>query len=94
MGKLRDRMVQEMRVRDFSLRTIEAYVAAVRGVTTHYGRAPDTLTDEEIHQYLIHVREQRQLSASTCQQIRYGLKVLPPQQNLWVPSGCGRLPSV
>jgi integrase/recombinase XerD len=74
MGKLRDQMVQEMRVRDFSLRTIEAYVAAVRGVTKHFGRAPDTLTDEEIHQYLIHVREQRKLSASTCQQIRCGLK--------------------
>lgn len=91
MGKLRDRMVQEMRVRDFSLRTIEAYVAAVRGVTKHYGRAPDTLTDEEIHQYLIHVREQRQLAASTCQQIRYGLKffyevtVRRPRASLSVP---------
>ena len=74
MGKLRDRMVQEMRVRDFSPRTIEAYVSAVLGVTKHYGRAPDTLTDEEIHRYLIHVREQRKLSASTCQQIRCGLK--------------------
>jgi len=74
MGKLRDRMIQEMRVRDFSPRTIEAYVCAVVGVTKHYGRAPDTLTDEEIHQYLIHVREQRKLAASTCQQIRCGLK--------------------
>lgn len=74
MGKLRDRMVQEMRVRDLSLRTIEAYVAAVAGVTKHYGRAPDTLTDDEIHHYLIHIREQRHLAASTCHQIRCGLK--------------------
>jgi len=74
MGKLRDRMVQEMRVREFSPRTIEAYVAAVVKVTKHYGRAPDTLTDEEIHQYLIYVREQQKLSASTRQQIRCGLK--------------------
>ncbi len=72
MGKLRDRMVQEMRVRDLSLRTIEAYVAAVAGVTKHYGRAPDTLSDDELHEYLIYIREQRRLAASTCQQIRYG----------------------
>jgi len=51
MGKLRDQMVQDMRVRDFSERTIEAYVAAVRGLAKHYGKAPDTLSDEEIHRY-------------------------------------------
>jgi site-specific recombinase XerD len=92
MGKLRDRMVLEMRVRDFSGRTIEAYLAAVVKVTKHYGRAPDTLTDEEIHQFLIHVREQQKLSASTQQQIRCGLKFFydvtmrRPRASLSVPT--------
>ncbi len=74
MGELRDRMVQDMRVRDFSLRTIEAYVAAVRGVAQHYGKAPDELSDDEIQRYLLYLREERQLSASSRQQIRCGLK--------------------
>ncbi len=74
MGELRDRMVQDMRVRDFSLRTVEAYTAAVRGLAKHYRKAPDTLSDEEIHRYLVYINEERKLSASTRQQIRCGLK--------------------
>jgi site-specific recombinase XerD len=91
MGELRDRMVQDMRVRNFSPRTMEAYVAAVRGLAKYYRTAPDQLRDEEIHRYLLHVREARQLSASTCQQIRCGLKffsdvtVRHPQAALAVP---------
>jgi len=74
MGELRDRMEREMRVRNLSPRTIEAYLAAVRGLARHYGRAPDQLSDEEIQRYLLYVREERRLSASTCIQIRYGLR--------------------
>jgi len=74
MGELRERMEREMRVRNFSPHTVEAYVAAVRGLAKHYRRAPDRLSDEEIHRYLIYVREERQLSGSTCHQIRCGLK--------------------
>lgn len=91
MGELRDRMVQDMQVRDFSPRTQEAYLAAVRGLAAHYHRGPDLLSDEEIHRYLLHVREERQLSASTRNQIRCGLKffydvtVRRPQAALTVP---------
>jgi integrase/recombinase XerD len=91
MGELRDRMERDMRVRDFSVRTIEAYVAAVRGLAKYYRKAPDTLSDEEIHRYLIYVNEERKLSASSRQQIRCGLRffydvtVRRPQACLAVP---------
>lgn len=91
MGELRDRMVQDMQVRDFSPRTQEAYLAAVRGLAAHYHKGPDLLSDEEIHRYLLHVRDERQLSASTRNQIRCGLKffydvtVRRPQAALTVP---------
>ncbi len=63
-----------MRVRDFSVRTIEAYVAAVHGLAKYSRKAPDTLSDEEIHRYLIYIHEERKLSASSRQQIRCGLR--------------------
>ena len=91
MGELRDRMEQDMRVRDFSVRTIEAYVAAVRGLAKYYRKAPDTLSDEEIHRYLIYINEERKLSASSRQQIRCGLRFFydvtarRPQACLTVP---------
>jgi site-specific recombinase XerD len=91
MGELRDRMEQDMRVRDFSVRTIEAYVAAVRGLAKYTRQAPDTLSDEAIHRYLIYVNEERQLAASSRQQIRCGLRffydvtVRRPHASLAVP---------
>jgi hypothetical protein len=76
MGERRDRMVQDMRVRNLSVRTIESYVAAVRGLAKYYGKSPDTLSNDGVHRYLIHVREERQLSGSSCQLIHCGLRFL------------------
>jgi site-specific recombinase XerD len=84
-------MEQDMRVRDFSVRTIEAYVAAVRGLAKYYRKAPDVVSDEEIHRYLIYVAEERKLAASSRQQIRCGLRFFyevtarRPQPCLTVP---------
>lgn len=91
MGELRDRMVRDMRVRELSPRTIEAYVRAVKGLAGRYGRSPDRLSDEEVHRYLIEAREVRGLSSSTRQQIRYGLRffyevtLASPRASLTVP---------
>jgi integrase/recombinase XerD len=74
MGELRDRMVRDMDVRRFSPRTIESYVAGVRGLAKHYHRAPDQLSNDEVQRYLLYIREQRHLSASTCNQVRCALK--------------------
>ena len=91
MGELRDRMVRDMDVRRFSQRTIESYVAGVRGLAKHYNRPPDQLSNDEVQRYLLYIREQRQLSASTCNQVRCALKffyevtVRRPQAALAVP---------
>jgi site-specific recombinase XerD len=74
MGELHDRMVRDMEVRHFSERTVEAYVAGVKGLAKYYRRPPDQLSDDEVQRYLLHVRDERQLSASTCNQIRCALK--------------------
>jgi site-specific recombinase XerD len=91
MGELRDRMVRDMDVRHFSGRTVEAYLAGVKGLAKYYMRAPDQLSDAAVQRYLLHLREERQLSSSTCNQIRCALKcfyevtVRRPQAALTVP---------
>ena len=91
MGERRDRMVRDMDVRHLSGRTVEAYVAGVKGLAKYYMRAPDQLSDAEVQRYLLHLREERQLSSSTCNQIRCALKffyevtVRRPQASLTVP---------
>ena len=91
MGDLRDRMVRDMDVRHFSGHTVEAYVAGVKGLAKYYMRAPDQLSDDEVQRYLLYLREERQLSSSSCNQIRCALKffyevtVRRPQPSLTVP---------
>ena len=91
MGELRDRMVRDMDVRRFSQRTIESYVAGVRGLAKYYRRPPDRLSNHEVQRYLLYIREERKLSASTCNQIRcalrffYEVTLRRPQVSLAVP---------
>ena len=74
MGELRDRMVRDMEVRNFSPRTIEAYVPWVRDLAKHYMRTPDQLTDDEVQNYLLQLHSQRKLASSTCNQAYAALK--------------------
>src|SRR5882762_9002699 len=48
MGALRTRMIEEMKLRNFSPRTQQSYLAAVIGLVKHYRRSPDELTQDEI----------------------------------------------
>jgi len=91
MGKLRERMVHDMNVRNLAPRTIEAYVVGVKGLAKYYMKPPDQLTDVEVHRYLLHLRDERKLSASTRNQVRSALKffyevtVRRPRASLTVP---------
>ena len=64
MGALRDRMHANMRMRNFSPRTIHAYLWHVKEFTRYYGKAPDLLGHEEVRQYLQYLREERKSSWS------------------------------
>jgi integrase/recombinase XerD len=55
MSALRQRLIEDMQVRNYSLRTVEAYVAAVVKLTKHFLRAPDQLTSEELRSFQVHL---------------------------------------
>jgi len=64
MGILRDRMMEEMKLRNFSLATQESYLYAVTRITKHYRRSPDQLDKEQIRSYLLYLSTERKLSLS------------------------------
>ncbi len=66
MTPLRQRMIREMELRQFSQRTIECYVASVVDVARHYRRSPDQLNLEEVRSYLHHLLVERKLAQGTC----------------------------
>jgi integrase/recombinase XerD len=62
MTPLRQRMIEDMRMRNFSKHTIAAYVSAVYRLANHYHRSPDQLNREEIRAFLVDLVEQKQVS--------------------------------
>jgi site-specific recombinase XerD len=64
MTPLRQRMIEELQLRNYSPKTVRAYVAAVAQFAGHFRRSPDQLTVEEIRNWQLHLRDVRQVSWS------------------------------
>ena len=76
---LLDRMRQDMQLRGLAPRTQEAYLDAVTGVAAFCARSPnalDSLTEDELRRYFLHLVEDRHASRSTVLQRRAGLRFL------------------
>jgi hypothetical protein len=52
-------MLEDMRMRNLSPRTQEAYVRAVARFALHFGKSPDQLGREDIRAYLLTLIERR-----------------------------------
>jgi len=74
MGKLRDQMEMDMRLRRFSPKTIACYLACMKGVAKHFCKSPAELGDEEIRVYLHYLMEERKVSQSVLVQTYSALK--------------------
>ena len=55
MTELRERMIRAMQLRNYSPRTQKGYVYDIARLARHYRRAPDSLTQKEIEDYLLHL---------------------------------------
>jgi integrase/recombinase XerD len=65
MSELRRRMESELRLRGYSERTVDSYIAAVRKLAAFHGRAPGLLGSEEIRAYLVDMTEHQKLAPPT-----------------------------
>ena len=82
MGVLREKMIEEMKLRNFASRTQKSYVAAMVGLARHYHRFPDQLTQEQIRAYLLHLQD-RGLSANSQNVAISGLRFFYQQVLGW-----------
>ncbi len=66
MSPLRQKFIDEMKLRNFSTATVSSYTGAVAALAGHYDRSPDKISENEIRQYLLFMTEERKLTYSTC----------------------------
>jgi integrase/recombinase XerD len=76
MTPLGQRMLEDMQLRGLAARTQESYLAAVRQLAVHYDRSPDQLSDDELRQYFLYLRNEKHLAPNTAHVALNALKFL------------------
>lgn len=62
MTPLRESFLRELALRGMAARTVDSYVTAVSSLAKHYQRSPDRITDQEVQDYLLYLREEKHLA--------------------------------
>jgi site-specific recombinase XerD len=65
MTSLRQKLIDEIQLRGFSLHTQDSYLRCVTGLARFYHRSPDQIGDDEIKAYLLHLLREKKLAFSS-----------------------------
>src|SRR6266511_2213836 len=74
MSVLRQKMIEDMQLHGFALRTQEAYLLAVRQLAKHYRKPPDQFDEEELRQYFLFLKNEKHAARNTCTIALCGIK--------------------
>src|SRR6185295_2798097 len=70
----RERMGEDMRLRDFRPKTQAAYLLVVKQFMDWVKRGPEALRDDDVRAYFLHLREGKKLAPSTINVAVHGLR--------------------
>ncbi len=76
MGRLRDRMAEDLRLGGFSASTQRIYLHYAKRFTAHFHRSPLLLGESEVRAYLLYLLDDRKLSHDSYWQCYAALKFL------------------
>jgi integrase/recombinase XerD len=87
---LRQRMIDDMKVRNFSPLTQGTYVRSVKNFSAFFGRSPDTLTFEDVRAYRLHLislgKKPQTINQIICAlRFFYGVTLRKPEAKLELP---------
>jgi len=99
---LRQRMIEDMQLGGLAERTQQSYVRAVRQLAEYYGKSPAQLSEEELRQYFLYLKNDKQYASSSCMVALSGIKFFYnrtlnrvwPQLDFIKPPPTKRLPVV
>jgi integrase/recombinase XerD len=71
---LRQKMIEDMQLHGFAVRTQEAYLSAVVLLARHYHKSPDQINEEELRQYFLYLKNEKHAARNTCTIALCGIK--------------------
>jgi integrase/recombinase XerD len=74
MGKMREAMVEEMKLRGLSAATIRAYTYAVQKLGSFHDRPVEKLGAQEIRAFLLHLTEEKKIAGASVNQAICAIK--------------------
>jgi site-specific recombinase XerD len=74
MTPLRERLLEDLRLRGLSPKTQEAYVGAVRQLAAHYHQPPDQISEDDLRQYFLYLTDVKRVAPSTLTIALSGIK--------------------
>ena len=74
MSALRQKMIEDMQLHGFAVRTQEAYLLAVRQLAKHYHKPPDQINEEELRQYFLFLKNEKHAARASCTIALCGIK--------------------
>src|SRR3954464_9971776 len=76
MTPLRQRMIEDMKLRNLAPRTIQVYVERVATFAKHFGKSPEHLGPDDVRTYLLHLVKKKKASWSYYNQTLCALRFL------------------
>ena len=76
MTPLRQRMMEDLQIRNYAPSTIKAYKRGVADFAKHFGKSPDRLGAEQIREYQLFLIKEKAIALLTYIQIVSGLRFL------------------
>jgi site-specific recombinase XerD len=94
MTELRQRMIECLQLRGLSARTQESYVRAVRQLAEHYHKSPELISEEELRQYFLYIKNVKHYARNTSTIAICGIRFFYEQtlQRNWATFGLLRAP--
>jgi integrase/recombinase XerD len=74
MTTLRQKMIEDMQLHSFAERTQDSYLRVVRQLAAYFNKPPDQITEEELRQYFLYLKNVKKASRSTITLALCGIK--------------------
>ncbi len=74
MSELRDRMIQDLKLAGLREGTSQVYLRSVRQLAAYYMMAPDRISERQVQDYILYVRDDLGVAKGTFEPMLAGLK--------------------